>query len=159
ECATDVPQPRIVGLRIYNQPDITDAGINRIFEMANRIWNPYGICIAPSAGSDAITVVISRAQTAVATDLRPTALGDTLLDKGHATPYIRLWPANAEALAAVGEIEGLPFAARPRVERDQIVVRMLGVALAHELGHYLLDTSIHSVTGLLRGTLGVNDLA
>ena len=159
ECAAEVPQPRVVGLRIYNQPDLDDIGINRILEMANRIWNPYGVCIEPSTGHDAITVVISRAMTATATSLRPTVLGDTLFSDGHATPYIHLWPANAEALATGAEIEGRPFTSRSRVERDLILVQMLGVALAHELAHYLLDTTNHSTVGLLRGTLSVNDLA
>jgi hypothetical protein len=36
---------------------------------------------------------------------------------------------------------------------------MMGVALAHELGHYLLDTTHHSTAGLLRESLSVSDLA
>jgi hypothetical protein len=159
ECAPEALQSRVVGLKIYNQPDIDDTGIKRILEMANRIWNPYGICVEPSTGTDAITVVISRATTTTATSLRPTILGDTLFSQGHATPYIHLWPANAEALATRAEIEGRPFISRSRVERDLILVQMLGVALAHELAHYLLDTTNHSTVGLLRGTLSVNDLA
>jgi hypothetical protein len=36
---------------------------------------------------------------------------------------------------------------------------MLGVALAHELGHYLLDTSQHSAAGLLQAGLTIHQLA
>ncbi len=159
ECAAETPEPRIVGLRIYDQTDHTDAGIKQILEVANRIWRPYGISVKPATSPNAITVVISSGVTASPTNFRPAVLGDTLFTNGHATPYIHLWPANAEALATGAEIEGRPFVSRSRVERDLILTQMLGVALAHELAHYLLDTSSHSVAGLLRGTLGVNDLA
>jgi hypothetical protein len=159
ECAGEIPDPRVVGLKIYDQTDLTNVGIQRILATANRIWRPYRVSVEPATGPSAITVVISSAVTATATDLRPAVLGDTLFTNGHATPYIHLWPANAEALATGAEIEGLPFTARSRGERDLILTQMLGVALAHELAHYLLDTSAHSAAGLLRGTLGVNDLA
>jgi len=159
ECASEGVRPRVVGLRIYNQPDISAAGIERILAIANRIWNPYGVTIEASTREDAITVVLSRSRTASPTSFRPAVLGDTLFSDGHATPYIHLWPANAEALATGAEIEGRPFVSRSRPERDLILVQMLGVALAHELAHYLLDTTSHSTVGLLRGTLGVNDLA
>lgn len=159
ECAGEGIRPRVVGLRIYNQPEISAAGVQRILAMANRIWNPYGVTVEASTKDDAITVVLSAAKTASSTSLQPAVLGDTLFFDGHATPYIHLWPANAEALATRGEIEGRPFVSRSLVERDLILVQMLGVALAHELAHYLLDTTSHSTVGLLRGTLGVNDLA
>ena len=152
-------QPKVVGLKIYNQPAISDADVNRILQMANQLWNRYGVTIEPSTRADAITLVLSRRTTGGSTDLRPAVLGDTLFSDGHATPYIHLWPANAEALATESEIGGRPFTSLSRVERDAILVRMLGVALAHELAHYLLDTSSHSAGGLLRNPMGVNELA
>jgi hypothetical protein len=152
-------QPRVVGLRIYNQPAISDADVNRILQMANQIWNRYGVTVEPSTRADAVAVIISRRTTAGATDFRPSVLGDTLFSDGHATPYIHLWPANAEALATGSDIGGRPFISRPREERDAILVRMLGVALAHELAHYLLDTTSHAAAGLLRNPIGVNELA
>jgi len=151
--------PRVVGLKIYNQPDLTEAGISHILETANRIWKPYGISVEASNARDAVAVVVSRRASQSATDSRPTVLGDTLFTDGQATPYIHLWPANAEALAAGSEMDGRPFTSRSRVERDAILLQILGVALAHELAHYLLNTANHSAVGLLRGTISVNDLA
>jgi hypothetical protein len=150
---------RVVGVKIYNQPAIGDAGINRIVETANRIWNPYGVSIEPSAESDAIAVVVARTASQVTSDYRPKALGDTLFTDGHATPYIHLWPANAEALANASEMDGRTFTSRTRDEQHAILLQMLGVALAHELAHYLLDTSRHSAEGLLRQSIGVSELA
>jgi hypothetical protein len=152
-------QPKVVGLKIYNQPAISDADVNRILQMANQLWNRYGVTIEPSTRAGAIAVILASRPTAGATDSRPAVLGDTLFSNGHATPYIRLWPANAEALATESEINGRPFTSLSRVERDAILLRMLGVALAHELAHYLLDTSSHAAGGLLRNPMGVNELA
>ena len=52
----------------------------------------------------------------------------------------------------------MPFRALRREEREATLRRMLGVALAHELAHYLLDTEKHSRRGLLRQTLTARDL-
>jgi hypothetical protein len=150
---------RVVGLRIYNQPELSDAGITRMVAIANRIWKPYGVSVEPSTERGAITVVVVRTPNQDSSDLRPKVLGDTLFTEGHATPYIRLWPANAEALANASEMDGRTFTSRTRDEQHAILLQMLGVALAHELAHYLLDTSRHSAEGLLRESLGVNELA
>src|SRR5262249_23546908 len=37
-------------------------------------------------------------------------------------------------------------------ERDMLLGRLLGRALAHELGHYLLATKTHTSRGLLKGS-------
>src|SRR5882672_222799 len=159
DCAGDSARPRAVGLKIYNQSRLSGANVARILEITNRIWNPYGVNFRPSESVDAIAVVVSAHPASGAVDSRPTVLGDTLFTSGHATPYIHLWPANAEALATGSEIQGRPFTSLSINERDIILVQILGVALAHELAHYLLDTSHHSPAGLLRGIIGVNDLA
>jgi hypothetical protein len=88
----------------------------------------------------------------------PTVLGTTLFSKGHATPFIRLWLGAAEAVANGSDAEGQPFRMRPREERNSILLAIMGVALAHELAHYLLDTAHHSPGGLLRASLSVREL-
>lgn len=40
----------------------------------------------------------------------------------------------------------------------RLAARLLGQAIAHELGHYLLQSTRHSRTGLMRGSFGANDL-
>jgi hypothetical protein len=159
DCGGEQASPRVVSLRIYNQPPLSDAKVNRIFDITNRIWSAYGVNFKRSESAEAITVVVSARAASGPVDFRPTVLGDTLFTSGHATPYIHLWPANAEALAIDSEIHGRPFMSLSMNERDNVLVQMLGVALAHELAHYLLDTSQHSSAGLLRSIIGVNDLA
>ena len=77
--------------------------------------------------------------------------------EGHAKGNIRLSLDAAEGLAATANMTPT-FSERPLPQRDEVLVRMLGVALAHELGHYLLDTMQHSSGGLLQQILSVRDM-
>src|SRR5262245_31373880 len=99
DCTGDAPTPRVVGLRIYNQPPLSEASVSRILAITNHIWSSYGVSFEASEKVDAITVVVSGSAATASMDLRPAVLGDTLFTSGHATPYIHLWPGNATALA------------------------------------------------------------
>ena len=157
EC-TDDAGPRVVRVRLYNQTRMDESVFVNILDVANRIWEPYGVSVEAGTSLDAISVVVSSGTMHGTADAAPIAVGDTLFTQGHATPYIHLWLGAAELLAHNSQSEGHPFALKPPVERDAILLRMLGVALAHELGHYLLDTSHHSSGGLLRQTLAAREM-
>lgn len=155
---TDDAGPQLVRLRLYNQTRLNASMFGDILEVANRIWEPYGISVEPVTSTDAISVVVSAGTLHGTVDGAPLAVGDTLFTKGHATPYIHLWLGAAELLAANSQSDGQSFTMKPQVERDAILLRMLGVALAHELGHYLIDTADHSAGGLLRQTLATHEM-
>ena len=158
-CTSEPDRSRVVHLWLFNQTRIDDGTLAAIVGAANRIWMPYGLAIELGQGPDAIKIIVSPGMMPSATTAPGLALGDTLFTDGHASPYIHLWRGGAEALAMSTEIEGRTFTSRPIVEQNEILAQMLGVALAHELGHYLLDSSSHSTAGLLRGTIGMGDLA
>jgi hypothetical protein len=143
---------------MYNQTRLNESVFAAILEVTNSIWAPYGLSVEPATSADAITVVVSGATMRGQADAEPIPVGDTLFTKRHATPYIHLWLGAAELLAHNSDIDGQPFAMKPPAERDAILLRMLGVALAHELGHYLLDSAVHSSAGLLRGTLPAREM-
>ena len=155
---TDDSGPRIVHVRMYNQTRLDASVFANILEVTNHIWAPYGVSIEPGTGLDAVTVVVSSGTMRGATDDGPIAVGDTLFTEGHATPYIHLWLGAAELLAQSSHSDGQSFTTKARGERDAILLRMLGVALAHELGHYLLDSADHSSGGLLRQTLATHEM-
>jgi hypothetical protein len=157
DCSDD-SGPRIVHVRLYNQTRLDESVFANILEVSNRIWEPYGVGIETGTSLDAVTVVVSGGTMRRSTDGAPIAVGDTIFTEGHATPYIHLWLGAAEVLARNSESDGQPFTMKPPVERDAVLLRMLGVALAHELGHYLLDTSHHSSAGLLRQTMAARDM-
>jgi hypothetical protein len=111
-----------------------------------------------SSGPGTVAVVL-RNGSSVPDDAGRMVLGATLFADGHATPYMRLSLAAAEAFAEDGDEGGLPYSVRPLANRDALLMRILGVALAHEMAHYLLDTAEHSRWGLLQAGLGIRDLA
>jgi hypothetical protein len=157
EC-TDDAGPRVVHLRMYNQTRLDGSVFASILDVTNRIWAAYGVSVEATTSLDAIAVVVSAGTMHGTVDAAPIAIGDTLFTQGHATPYIHLWLGAAELLARNSEEDGRSFTMKPVAERDAILLRMLGVALAHELGHYLLDTSHHSSGGLLQSTMAAREM-
>jgi len=150
-------QPRLVRVTVYNRSRMQAADIDRLLDVTNRIWAPYGVVVEYGDGPGAVAVVLLDGPSLPDDDTR-VVLGTTLFSEGHATPYMRLSLAAAEAFADGSHEGGIPYSARPRDQRNEILTRILGVALAHEMAHYLLDTAHHSRGGLLQAGLGVRDL-
>jgi hypothetical protein len=46
----------------------------------------------------------------------------------------------------------------PQAGQEQTLARVLGRALAHEIGHYLLASPAHTATGLMRATQSIQSL-
>jgi len=155
--AAEAVAPRVEVVRVYNQSRLTDASVAAILQSANRLWLPYGVVLEQGTTADAIAVIIRAAPARPDGKTGRMTLGTTLFTEGHATPYIQLSLSAAEQVAADAGTQGDGFLARPGVQRDAVLLRMLGVALAHELGHYLLDFSGHSSDGLLKLSLRARD--
>jgi hypothetical protein len=155
----DPPPLRVVHVTVYNQAQMSVADIDRVFEVTNRVWAPYGVTLRRDAGPDAVAVVVSDRPVPTPDGYKPYVLGTTLFSQGHATPYISVSRWAAEAFAEGTSENGMSFNTRPMDQRNAIVARILGVALAHEVAHYLLDTAYHSPTGLLKAGLGIRELS
>jgi hypothetical protein len=79
-----------------------------------------------------------------------TALGWIVFEDGRPDQQIYLSHANAEKfMLDARAVVGLPNN-MPRAERELLLGRAMGRALAHELGHYLLATKAHSDRGLMK---------
>lgn len=158
-CAPPDPvRDGIVSVRIFNQSRLGGASIAAIIDNANAVWLPNGVSIVAAPAAGAIVVVVSARQSPNTARYGPTSVGSTLFVNGHATPNIELWLGGAEALVSAPEAPGGRFKTLPGPDRDAVLARMLGVALAHELAHYLLDTPRHSPHGLLQANLSLRDL-
>jgi hypothetical protein len=71
---------------------------------------------------------------------------------------IYLSHANAESVmedarGVVGLLEQMPLA-----QRDLLLARAMGRALAHEMGHYLLASKVHTSHGLMKAILTATEL-
>jgi hypothetical protein len=138
---------------------VADADLAPMLETANRIWTQYGVTFETTTGTEGISVWVSSGTPDSDTGPGPQVLGTTMFSNGHSMPLIRLWWGAAKALAERVPLDGKPFDARTLNERDRILQQIMGVALAHELAHYLLDTMQHSHTGLMQAPLSIHDLA
>ena len=150
--------PTVVSVTIYNRSKLTGTKLAAIVATANDIWSPYGVTIQPGSPHGVAVVISPDAPALARLPTAPLVLGTTSFTGGHANPYIHLWLGAAEALAA-GAAGGRRLAVVPNRQRDRVVVPVMGVALAHELAHYLLDTPRHSTDGLLQEAVSLHDMS
>jgi hypothetical protein len=143
-------------ITIYNQSSMTGSELDTIVNTARSLWQPYGVTLAPARERGVAVIVSGRSFDRMASTGSRQVLGTTMFSDGHAEPYIHLWVAAAEALLAPAE--SAHAWNMPIIERDSRLVSILGVALAHELGHYLLDTTHHADAGMLQNVLALRDL-
>ena len=160
ECRVGTSGVRVVRVHFFNQSRLTERSFRTITEVANRIWEPYGITIEAASQGEAINVVVSGEEAASRFgENAPAVIGTTMFSNGHATPNLRLSLGAAQRLADWFDVQDQPLRGRPTAALDAIVLRVLGVALAHELAHYLLDTPEHASEGLLRSRFTLREMA
>ena len=150
--ATSCAAHLVVPITIYNQSQLSDGDIDAIVETANRLWQPYGVTLIPVSVHGVAVIVADKPPREA--QPHPRVLGTTMFTNGHAEPYIHLWVGAAQALL---DTAPRPSSNMTDVERTASLRPVLGVAFAHELGHYLLDTPRHA-GGLLQPFPSVHDL-
>ena len=67
--------------------------------------------------------------------------------------YANAQAVMAESRGVVGVIAEMPI-----VQREMLLARAMGRALAHELGHYLLASKVHTPRGLMKAMLSAPEL-
>jgi hypothetical protein len=70
---------------------------------------------------------------------------------------IHVSTANGMKLLRQAAEPGRPIESMPRTAVENLLGRMMGRALAHELGHFLLRSRAHTRTGLMRGERTVRE--
>jgi hypothetical protein len=73
-------------------------------------------------------------------------------------PTIVMYPNTAATLVPSVTLPGRDDQPWAGLDRDLTLGRVLGRALAHEIGHFLLRSRDHSVVGLMRARQPVSDL-
>ena len=147
--ADESPRQRIT-VRVYDYTAVPDAMLSDAKEDVSRIYYQAGIDIrwidAPDAtlpARFAIQIMIRRRPVASASSASGRVMGTALGDR-H-------------------DVGGSAFVFRDRVthvarQRQQDVARVLGYAMAHEMGHLLLPYPAHSTNGMMRASWDGDDL-
>lgn len=131
---------------------LSSDAIRAMCEETDAIWRGAGVAIAWRASGAAPDLrVVFDDPAPVPRDGRSMTLGWLVFDDDVPAPTVHLSLANTvrlleESLGIIGTVDVMkPW------QRDTLVARALGRALAHELGHYLLASKVHTERGLMRG--------
>jgi hypothetical protein len=139
-----------------------DAGlVAAVLEELAAVWKANGIEVVACASDLAPTVseMSSRATATVTLILAQTVRAAAprgplgwveFLGDASPLPVIHVSLPTAHALIDRASLYGTHGSLLPRHLRDRLLVRVLGRAAAHELGHYLLASRGHAPTGLMR---------
>jgi hypothetical protein len=164
--------PMIVN--VTTADDLSPSLVALTLAEADAVWRPSGVTFVWRRAA-ARVVPYARASEAgpyVPNTLRLTIGGQRTVVRGGRMPLgwivfddvaapqqeIYLSHANAvwlmeEARAVVGIAAQLPIA-----QREMLLSRAMGRALAHELGHYLLASKLHTDRGLMKAALTAVEL-
>jgi hypothetical protein len=160
-----IPPPMIVNVSVA--ADISSTLVSRVLVEAGAIWNAAGFALIWRRTTDEAVPYarVSEPGPPALSALRVTVGNERGVTKEeYATPLgwivfedvntpqreIYLSYANARALmemsrGVVGRIDLMP-----RSELETLLGRAMGRALAHEIGHYLLASKVHTTTGLMQ---------
>jgi len=127
-----------------------------------QIWARYGVDVHRSS-ADAVRTdrAVRLAVTVVDHDvpyLPPGALGSIGFVDEVPEPAIAMYPGAIDSLVSNVEFFGRNEHDWPAPLRDLLVGRVMGRALAHEIGHFLLRSRTHSPAGLMRAAPPLFDL-
>ena len=133
--------------------DIPSTLVSRALDETDSIWRAAGVEFVWKRGPapytpGALTVVIGH-------DVRPVREGALALgwiNFDEMMPGQRLYISYAnvqqlmrESVAVIGPLDHMPI-----FEREVLMARAIGRALAHELGHYFLASKEHTKKGLMK---------
>lgn len=146
------PPPLVVAVTAAD--DIRPVLVTRILDEAAAIWRSAGVTLAWRQGRPAslstlrVTIGHDRGRPSES-NVMPLAW---ILFDDDAVPEHDVFVSCDNVLAlmrqardVVGDLE-----LKPRAELETMLGRALGRALAHEIGHYLLASKVHTESGLMQ---------
>jgi hypothetical protein len=164
------PLPPMV-VAVSAAPEVPASVVTRMLEETDAIWRAAGFRFvwqrtswavaevgAPGPYHPATLHVVVGESRGVLRDQR-MPLGWIVFDDER-QPEQEIYVSHANALAlmeaarpVVGIVQQMPVA-----QREILLARAMGRALAHELGHYLLASKVHTPRGLLRASRTASEL-
>ena len=123
------------------------------------IWRPYAVIVFLDTADPGRTGYDDEIQLVVSARVGSSATGApslgwmTFVAPGQPASFVTVSIASARNLIAGSSWMGRPFERLPLTLSQQFVTRAVSWSAAHEIGHYLLRTSRHSKSGLMRSRL------
>jgi hypothetical protein len=155
------PRPRLPVDIVFDGPPMSAKVEASAMKEVTLIWAAYGVDInAPKAsdgGRDSAIRLAVKLADGRDRQLATGALGSIRFVDDVPEPTIVMYPDAIAALVSSARFVSDDFYAQAAF-RDLILGRVLGRALAHEIGHFLLRSRHHSAAGLMRALQPAPDL-
>jgi hypothetical protein len=151
-----------IRLQVISPARLADRALETMVDQAAAIWAPYGVTVTATRQlvrsqdyrGDWITLVIrdspEREPGAIRRGERRQLAGLAFAGGVPGSLMTASWNVAREMVAAAG-------LSRPAGD-ETLAARLLGRAVAHEIGHYLLRTREHAARGLMRVAFTVRDV-
>ena len=132
-----------------------------------RVWAPYGVTFCWAEGPRGCEGVEARIRVLIAEDLPASAVHDTASQvvvgritfrAGVPGSDIVLSVTSARHLVVRATLGGRPISEWPAAIAEHLMPRVMGRALAHEIGHYVLGTREHATRGLMSASFRPDDV-
>ena len=131
-----------------------------------RVWTPLGVSICWRSGGGrcdgialAVTVTIGESPIGAAVPGETLVVGDITFDGDEPRNEIRLSLAGGRFLVTLATLGGRQIADWPTGIAERLLPAVMGLALAHELGHFLFRSKAHARAGLMAATVHPDDVA
>lgn len=144
------------GVLLTTVPEVTAVARASLIDEATRIWARAGVRLEWLPPADPPPSDISSLRV-LAVHRPPSALSDTFV-----LGELVRGAAHAVAMVSLGDARVITERLAPMESRDSEEQRLgmiLGRATAHEIGHYLLQTSTHAREGLMRARITDREFA
>ena len=155
-------------------PEISPVLVARILAEADAIWRPSGVTFVWQRAARVVVPYSRASETGpyVPNTLR-LIIGDNrgarrdgrlplgwILFDDVAAPEQEIYLSHTNALQMMAEARGVVgiIEQMPIMQREVLLARAMGRALAHELGHYLLASKVHTGRGLMKAILTAAEL-
>lgn len=132
-----------------------------------RVWAPYGVTFCWAEGPRGCEGLEARVRVLIAEDLPQSAVRETAgqpvvgriaFNASGPGRDIVLSLSSARNLVVRATLGGRPLSDWPAAVAEHFIPRVMGRALAHEIGHYILGTRGHATRGLMSASFRPDDV-
>ncbi|MGE3956945.1 MAG: hypothetical protein AB7H96_09535 [Vicinamibacterales bacterium] len=158
----DLTRPRLhLDARVEPGVGLDAADLAAVADHAARIWAPLVDLTASLPGAPRAAGAVDRISLLLTNrllDARHGSLGWIEFVDGEPRREMTVSVAAVARLASAGTWHGRALATMPPAATRTFMQKALGRAVAHEVGHYLLRSTTHDGSGLMRAAFTVDDI-
>lgn len=150
----------VLNLRLTAVDRLPSTSKATLIAEAESIWQHEGIRLRWLHGSEAragdtLRVLVTPRTVGAAPDGEPWPVAELLRFEGSAAIAVASISGAERVVSQSGRVALLDY----RELRDYRLGLVLGRAVAHEIGHYLLQSNAHADRGLMRATIDAYEFA